>query len=362
MSAASDAIGDTASGAISGAAKGSAIASGVATGVAVGTDVAATAATAAGSAAAAGTAIGVGGAIGNIIPIPGVGAAIGALIGAFVALGEALSSGLKDTFHPDASVAAAWLLAFQIAPGLVFAGVDTITPSSANAAALACRLVRYFRLIANVVPNHAPGQAAPAQQWPLYNPTDLGSKSNPYIESATPDKHEPMTNIVTTTGVLQEVAANHGRVAAPAIRSMLKSPKDAQAALMLLRSKRFNAGIFEWAAFNGATLADFRASVSKVRAMAGEKVAHDARLEQILGGPVRPDATHLTRAEKIAAGLIRVSHPSPTEPREVPHTSAAQSSAHDEQIPTGLVVVGVVTAVGAVAGLTWLFSSSRKKG
>jgi hypothetical protein len=155
---------------------------------------------------------------------------------------------------------------------------------------------------------------------------------------------------------------------------MLKTPKDAQAALMLLRSTKFATYVFQWQAFDPVTLADFRASVAKIRALAGEK-SHDPYMTHLLGGDVTPDPTHLTVTEKIAAGLIKVTHPSPTEPGHVhPKYLAKKTEEHkpatpapaptppkEEPIPPGLVAVGVVTGIGAIAGLAWMFSSKRKK-
>ena len=96
----------------------------------------------------------------------------------------------RDTYHPSALQAAICLLLCHLAPGMIYAGFDTITTETKNAAVYACRLARYWRLLAGLV----------KFTGPLYNPRNDGYRSNnlptdtlqkqPYIESTTPDPQE----------------------------------------------------------------------------------------------------------------------------------------------------------------------------
>lgn len=248
-------------------------------GYAIGATVGATAATVgavAAPAAAAATAFALSTAIGTAIPIPLLGTAIGAVVGAFVAAGIALKAGLKDTFHPDARLARAWLLIFQIAPGMLYAGVDTITtegahrqsnlihPRTGNAQVYAARLVRYFRLVAGIIAN-ASGK--------LYNSNDTGehgSNANPYIESGTPDPGESLTDVKVTKAILDLVNQNGGDPTTPKIVPHIRSKAEAQAALNLLRSKDFaDSGIANTDPFKKNEKGLWR-NVQLIRKLAGE--------------------------------------------------------------------------------------------
>ena len=253
-----------------------------------GTTVAVTAVAAPAAAAAAALAIST--AIGTAIPIPLLGTAIGAIVGAFTAMGIAIKGALLDSFHPDAPVSAGWLLLFQIAPGLVYGNVDTINTETGDAAAHAARLVRYFRLVGGIVPN---------SNGVLYNPNETcfrtnnlptdDCQTNPYLEASVPDPGEPLTDINVTQRVGDLVRANGHRPANPAIPSMLTTPAQAQAALGLLRNPNLAAsGVFQWSVLNlPGTMADLRASVAKIRLLAGEQ-GPDPYLENLLGGSVTP--------------------------------------------------------------------------
>jgi hypothetical protein len=264
------------------ASKGASIEAGITTGLDVAGSVAGAVGGEAGAsvAAAAASAVGISTAIGSAIPIPLLGSAIGAIVGAFTALGLWLKGATKDSFHPGAEAALNWLLLFQIAPGLIYGNVDEINTDVTNPPDKAARLVRYFRLISGIVPNR--------HNAPLYNPRDTSSKSNPYIESKTPDPGEPLTDTNVTARIGGLVQKYGGHPADPRIPSMLHTPVQAQHALRLLRGKQFaRSGVTSWSILNPQTMADLRASVAKVRSLAGER-GPDAYLARLLGGDVTP--------------------------------------------------------------------------
>ena len=91
---------------------------------------------------------------------------LGAIGGFFAGLG-------RDTFHPNALQALAWLTIFQIAPGMLFSGVDTITTKSGNrehpAEDLAARLVRVLLAHQRDRQERARGPLQP-HRHPLHQP------------------------------------------------------------------------------------------------------------------------------------------------------------------------------------------------
>ncbi len=205
------------------------------------------AATAASGATAAASAIGIGAAAGNAIPIPGVGAAIGAAIGALVAAGTWIANSLKDTFHPTQEQAEDWLWMFRIDPVLCFLNVDKATdPQSA------ARLVRYFRVIAEV-PVGVKGN-----NGVLYNPVSNDSCDNPYLCRVDPD--EPLTDPAFLDRYfrgLQAVATRTGKqiwqlppgVYHAFAPSTIRTPVEARAALRFL-AKHAEA-IWAWSEIQG---------------------------------------------------------------------------------------------------------------
>jgi hypothetical protein len=234
-------------------------------------------------AATAAAAFGISTAIGTAIPIPLLGTAIGAVVGAFTALGVALASIGRDSFKPNALQAAGWLLLFQICPGLLFAGIDTITTDKDRATERASRLVRYLRLVSGIVPMQ--------QGWELYNPNDFGSKSNPYMESKHPDPGDPLTDHRIVKMVFDMVHAAGGDVTSPKIPPMFWNKAHgqvgAQATLAVMRQHGDALGAVLGGDQIKAHLPGIRAAIGHIRSLAGEQ-GHDPVLARLLGGPVDP--------------------------------------------------------------------------
>ena len=248
-------------------------------------------------AATAAAAVAIGAAIGTAIPIPLLGTAIGVIVGAFTALGIMLKQGLRDTFHPDAAVALAWLLLMQISPGFAFADVDTVTSHTGDknhpAHYWAARVVRYLKLVAGIVPNPT---------GILYNPTADGYRANnlptdtlqknSYLEGQVPDASDPLTDSTFLAKV--EAELNSGKRRLASAPSLLRTPAEAKAALGLLRGQQFAAsGVLGWEAFDPSkhpdVMPDLRQRVKELRALAGES-GPDAKLAALLGGDVTPSA------------------------------------------------------------------------
>jgi hypothetical protein len=291
--------------------------------------------------------IGLGAAAAACAPIPGVNvfcAAGAAIARAFVAIGTAISKGARDTYHPDAAVTAAQLAVFETLPSALYAGYDTLTtegmsnganlvqPRTGNAAGYACRLVRYNLLISGVVPNK--GNA------PLYNPGDTGSKSNPYIESSTPDPAWPLTDQRVTQRILDQVNAAGGDVNSPTIRPLPKTQQEAQYLLAVLRSPHFSdSGILGWDPTQ-RVLPGLRRNAGRLMALAGE-TQPDPRLSAVLGGPVKPEPLGSVAA-----------------PSKDPKLSGAGGGSSPSP---AAVAAGVTLAAGALAGLLYFTTRKRRR-
>ena len=234
----------------------------------------------------------IGAAIGMSVPIPGLDVAIAAIAAAIAAISSFLAGATKCTFHPDAAVAASWLLLFRFCPGLIYSGVDTVTTESGPQKA--ARLVRYFRLIAGMVKPHHLGN-----NGLLYNPRNDGykalptdhNKTNPYIESAI-DPEDHLTNPAIDEGIRKLVLKywhlGH-KCAAPEIPSLIHTPAQAKKALHVLRDPKFEkSGVLGWSQLTDAqTRAGLRIVVARVLWLAGER-HHDAHLSKLLGGNITP--------------------------------------------------------------------------
>ena len=302
---------DTASAASSGAA----IGTGVATGIGIAGDVA--------GAAGIGAAAGIAGAIGSAIPIPGIGAAIAAL----AALTAAIVGALKDTFHPNAGVAEAWLWLFRAMPELTMMNVDNANDPIAGA-----NLVRYFRIVSGEIPKGVKGN-----NGNLNNPNISTSCDNPY--QCNVDKDEPLTD----PAVLKKIrdaylawiptmgpGANPGTIfdnwkplnpqQEAAMRTLPKkipSPyytkKKAKAILHVFRHvpKAFHA-ISGWSEFS-ANRPQLREHVRYLRDLAGES-GEDKTLNDIFGGDVTPHKEHHGKSHDHKIGEVSSVDPCPPKP------------------------------------------------
>jgi hypothetical protein len=224
----------------------------------------------AGQGAKAGAAIG--GTVGTALEaVPVAGPFLHAIAAAVGAIGGAIGGALKDTFHPTALQAAAWLVLFHIDPGFVFSGVDTITTQTGDrrhpAEEHAARLVRYFLLVSGFVHNHGE----------LYNPNDIRN-DNPYM--ARVDPRFPLTNPRHLRTI------KHRLEARLPVRSEVSTPAQARMMLALLRKALGPSGIMGWSEAQ-AHLGVLRDAVKRVRALAGE-VGPDHALARLLGGDVTP--------------------------------------------------------------------------
>ncbi len=225
----------------------------------------------------AATGAAVGAAVGAVLEaVPVVGPVLHAVAIAAGAIGGAISGALRDTFHPTPLQAALALVLFHIAPGMLFSGIDKVDAGMSRAEWLAARLVRYFRLVAGIVKNGAP----------LYNPRDTGSRSNPYMESASRDPQEPLTDVRLTAHIKSLVIHHGNRPASPAIPPMVRTPADARGLLQALRGRLRESGLLDWQTVR-ANLPGLRVAVARVRALAGE-TGPDPVLAAMLGGDVTP--------------------------------------------------------------------------
>lgn len=257
------------------------------------TGAAATVGAATGASAAAAAAIG--GAVGFSVPIPGLNLVIAAVAAAIAAITAATIGQLRDKFHPDALTAAAFLLLFRFCPGLVYAGIDTVTTETGNAAAHACRVVRYFRVISGIVPKGVAGN-----NGIFYNPNETcyrannlptdDCQTNQYIESPTPDPDDILTDVNAVQRIGDLVRRQHWPTD-PAIPPLLATKAQAARALRILRAPAFaKSGVLAWEPFQNARLMQgLRIAVGRVRALAGER-GPDEKLAALLGGPVDPPA------------------------------------------------------------------------
>jgi hypothetical protein len=259
----------------------------------------------------AGVAIGTAAAACSVVP--GIGtaacAAAAAIASAFTALGVAISSGLRDTYHPNAATALSWLTVWQFLPGALWTDNDTLQLDgfsqganlvhhrSGTPAVDACRLVRYSLILG--------GLARPAS--PLYNPGDKGeqgSDANPYLESATPDPHHRLTDYQYVRR-LWEQAKTHG-VCSPQIHALIETPSEARHALSALRSPHFDRGIFTNWPMLGACLPALRREVTRARRLAGEH-GPDPKLDGWLGSTdPHPHGAHAKphHDRKVAGGFL----------------------------------------------------------
>ncbi len=221
----------------------------------------------------------VGGTVGAALEVvpPPFGQLLHAAAAFFGAIGGAIAGAFRDTFHPNALQATAWLVIFQIAPGMLFSGVDTITTKSGNrdhpAEDLAARLVRYFLLISGIVKN---------VQGDLYNPTDTRC-DNPVM--CTVDRKYPLTDPKETARIKALVERHIG--APPEVHSRT----EARAAMAILRKVLAPSGLMDWSQMK-ANPVYLRHAVRTVRYMAGES-GPDAALAALLGGDVTPLAPRL---------------------------------------------------------------------
>jgi serpin B len=279
-----------------------------------------------GKEAARGAAIGA--AVGTVLEaVPVAGPILHAIAIAAGAIGGAISGALRDKYHPSPLQAGICLLLCRIAPGMIYAGFDTITTETKNAAAYACRLVRYWRLLAGLV----------KFTGPLYNPRSNGYRAlptdrltkQPYIESRTPDPQEALTDI-RLTGHLRDLVVRLGhQPAAPEILPLVRTQADAQAILAALQAHLAQSGVLGWGPIK-TNLRGLRIAVGKVMTIAGETKS-DPILSSLLGGEVRPQALRrrdhgphaLTAARRPAAPHGRPARPAaPPPPRPVAHPAA----------------------------------------
>jgi len=228
--------------------------------------------------------------------MPGVGNVIGGLIGLFAGIGKAIGGAFRDTFHPQAPEAAAWLLLYQIAPGMIYAGENAIHVNTKDAPERAARLVRFLRLVAGAVKPTGPIR---------HNPSDgkqFGdSEYDPYIDGPHPDPLEPLTDPRVTARVLQQATRHVGHpnagfvilgrglpgqdLTSPEIPSEIKTPEEARLVLRELRGRVFAAsGVPEQGSFKD-NAAGLREAVKRVRRLAGEH-GEDRYLERLFGGSV----------------------------------------------------------------------------
>lgn len=257
----------------------------------------------------AGVAIGVAAAACSVVPGIGTAAcALGAaIVSAFVALGTWISSGLRDTYHPNAATALSWLTVWQFLPGALWCDNDTLQLDgfsmganlvhhrSGTPAIDACRLFRYTMIIA--------GLAKPAS--PIYNPGDkseTGSDANPYLESPKPDPHHILTDYRFTRWLWAR-AKKYG-VCSPQVPSLIKNKQEAKDALTALRSPHFDRGIFTNWPMLGACLPALRREVTRARGLAGEH-GPDKILDGWLGStdPHAPAATSHAKPDHKVAGV-----------------------------------------------------------
>jgi len=282
-----------------------------------------------GKEAAQGAAIGA--AVGTVLEaVPVAGPILHAIAIAAGAIGGAISGALRDTYHLSALQAGICALLCRVAPGMIYAGFDTINTETKNAAAYACRLVRYWRLLAGLVPNAGPLYNPRNDGYRAHNlPTDTLQK-NAYIESATPDPQEALTD-VRVTRHLRELVVHYGhQPAAPEIPPLVRTQADAQAILPSLRAHLAQSGVLGWDPIK-TNLRGLRIAVGKVMTIAGE-TKPDPVLSNLLGGVVRPQALrgrdHGTHAPA-AARRPAARHRHPARPAAPPHARpAAHPAAH----------------------------------
>jgi hypothetical protein len=309
----------------------------------------------------AGIAIGVAAAACSVVP--GVGtaacAAGAAIASAFVALGTAISAGLRDTYHPDAPIASAQLAIFEALPSALWAGYDTLdihgfsNPVGARTgtpAADACRLVRYDLLVAGI--RLSGGD-------PLYNPEDRDSKSNRYLEAATPDPAWPLTDARVTSKLYGQVMAHGGDCNDPSIQPLPKTPEEARALLAVLRSPHFkDSGIMGWDPTKNV-LPGLRRNAGRLMALAGEPAGKkDEYLSGLLGGPVATDASAVPAPTAITAKIATAqTRPTATTTPAAPAAPAAPLASLASLLTPVNVAVGVIVLGGVAAMLV----TSRKK-
>jgi hypothetical protein len=256
---------------------------------------------AAATGASAAMAAGIGAAIGMAVPIPVLNVAIAAVAAAVAAISAALADGLKCKFHPDALLAASWLLLFRFCPGLIYANIDRVTIKSGTPARRAARLVRYLRVVAGLVPlGHLGNNGV------LYNPNSDGwkklptdkPKKNPYIESGD-DPEDPLTNEAACAKI-DALVTKYG-VTSKEIPSLIATQDQAASALAVLRDPKFkNSGVLAWSMLKDPNaLAGLRAAVARIRQLAGESGTDDA-LSNLLGGDVTPSVSTTCADTKLA--------------------------------------------------------------
>ena len=282
-----------------------------------------------GKEAATGAAIGA--AVGSVLEVvPVAGPILHAIAIAAGAIGGAISGALRDKYHPSALQAALSLLLCRIAPGMIYAGFDRINTETRNAAAYACRLVRYWRLLAGLV----------KFTGPLYNPRSDGyralltdrPKKQPYIESGTPDPQEALTDVRVTRHVRDLVVHFGHQPAAPEILPLIRTQADAQAILAALRAYLGQSGVLGWDPIK-TNLPGLRIAVGKVMTIAGE-TEPDPILSNLLGGVVWPQA--LRRRDRgphapAAARRAAAPHGHPARPAAAPRPPPAwHPAAHVE--------------------------------
>ena len=232
-----------------------------------------------GKEAAAGAAIGA--AVGSVLEVvPVFGPILHAASVVLGALGGFLAGMGRDTFHPDAMTAAGWLALFNLLPGMLFTGVDTIDVGKGEERA--ARLVRYFLLVSGTVP--------PA--GPLYNPNS-DRTDNPYMQKV--DPRFPQTNPRHNRQI--KVVAAAGRPTPPEVAT----PLAAQGLLALLRKVLGPSGVMQWDQAK-AHMPMLRRNLKHVRALAGE-TGRDPNLETLFGGDVSPVLSYpLARGVHVPAG------------------------------------------------------------
>lgn len=230
----------------------------------------------AGAGAAEGAAVGASvGSAAEAVPV--VGPVIHALAAAIGAISGAIAGATKDTFHPTAAQAAAWLWIFRLYPGMIFSGVDNAIAPERGA-----RLVRYFRLVSGEVPL-GPGES-------LYNPSNE-SCDTPYMCAA--DPREPLTDEATLDRIYASWDARSQTFKLPGPTGYIATQAEAQALLALFRAEpAVFSDIASWSEF-----ADRRAillgKIRRLRWLAGE-TGPDPDLAATFGGSpssVDPSAT-----------------------------------------------------------------------
>jgi hypothetical protein len=314
---------------------------------------------------AAGTGNKVGAAL-EVVPV--LGPFLHAASVALAAIIGAISGSLRDTFHPDAGTAEAWLVIARIFPAIMLLNIDRAQDPVA-----AANLARYFRLVSGEI---KPGQHG--ANGALNNPHISTACDNPY--QCAVDPLEPLTDPAVMARVQTAyhawLAQMGGSVPDPqhmtpaqrvtlrklplAVPAFHRTQQDATALLGLIR-KNLPAftSLSGWSEFSG-NLPQLREEVRAMRALAGE-THKDPALDHLFGGDVTPRPDELPRK----APPLRPAAPSPNvaaAPAAAPVSDAPgpTSAAWWTRRRVGLAVAGV--CVFGIAAIVAASSSSPRGG